>query len=119
MNRSLPFLCAPLAGGPVSNETLKQTHHELGWLKRLQIVDDAIQTMASYSEEWTFDARCRPSGGERWTPSAAPSRVRRLAPWRLCSGLARQQRCERPPLMGSGRRRDVLSDNVRVAGRYS
>ena len=50
-----------LMNGPVSNDTLKQTYDELGRLKKLQIVDDATQTTASYSEEWTFDARSRPT----------------------------------------------------------
>jgi hypothetical protein len=48
-----------LVNGPVSNDTLRQTYDELGRLKKLEIVDDATQTTASYSEEWTFDARSR------------------------------------------------------------
>jgi RHS repeat-associated protein len=48
--------------GPVSNDTLKQTYDELGRLKKIEIVDDATQTVASYSEERTFDARSRPTG---------------------------------------------------------
>jgi RHS repeat-associated protein len=50
-----------LVNGPMSDDTLKQTYDELGRLKKLEIVDDATQTAASYSEEWTFDARSRPT----------------------------------------------------------
>src|SRR5690606_30453276 len=35
------------------------TYDELGRLKKLEIVDDATQTTASYSEQYTFDARSR------------------------------------------------------------
>jgi RHS repeat-associated protein len=51
-----------LVNGPVSNDTLKHTYDELTRLKKLEIVDDATQTTASYSEEWTFDARSRVTG---------------------------------------------------------
>jgi len=51
-----------LVNGPVSNDTMKHTYDELGRLKKLEIVDDATQTAASYSEEWTFDARGRVTG---------------------------------------------------------
>jgi RHS repeat-associated protein len=51
-----------LVNGPVSNDTLKQTYDELGRLKKLEIVDDATQTAASYSEELTFDGRGRVTG---------------------------------------------------------
>jgi hypothetical protein len=45
--------------GPLSDDTLKYTYDELERLKRLEIVDDATHTAASYSEEWTLDARSR------------------------------------------------------------
>jgi YD repeat-containing protein len=48
-----------LINGPFSDDTQKHTYDELGRLKKLQIVDDATQTTASYSEEFTFDARSR------------------------------------------------------------
>lgn len=51
-----------LVNGPVSNDTLKFTYDELSRLKKLEIVDDATQTAASYSEEWAFDARSRVTG---------------------------------------------------------
>ncbi|MBX3203340.1 MAG: RHS repeat protein [Labilithrix sp.] len=50
-----------LVNGPLSNDTLKHTYDELGRLKKLEIVDDATQTVASYTEEYTFDARSRVS----------------------------------------------------------
>jgi RHS repeat-associated protein len=53
-----------LVNGPVSDDTLKQTYDELGRLKKLEIVDDATQTAASYSEEWTFDAQSRVTGDQ-------------------------------------------------------
>ena len=43
-----------LVNGPVSDDTLKQTYDEVGRFKKLEIVDDATQTVASYSEEWTL-----------------------------------------------------------------
>lgn len=48
-----------LINGPIADDTLKHTYDELGRLKKLEIVDDATQATASYSEEWTFDARGR------------------------------------------------------------
>ena len=51
-----------LVNGPLSNDTQKHTYDELGRLKKLEIVDDATQSVASYSEEFTFDARSRVSG---------------------------------------------------------
>ena len=47
--------------GPFSNDTLKHTYDELGRLKKLEIVDDATRSVASYAEEYTFDARSRVS----------------------------------------------------------
>jgi RHS repeat-associated protein len=51
-----------VVNGPFSNDTLKQTYDELGRLKKQEIVDDATQTTASYSEEWMFDPRSRVTG---------------------------------------------------------
>ncbi len=51
-----------LENGPLSNDTLKHTYDELGRLKKLEIVDDATQSTATYSEEYTFDARARVTG---------------------------------------------------------
>ncbi|MBX3210759.1 MAG: hypothetical protein KF850_01865 [Labilithrix sp.] len=48
-----------LVNGPLSNDTLKHTYDALGRLKKLEIVDDATQSVASYAEEYTFDARGR------------------------------------------------------------
>ncbi len=48
-----------LVNGPLTDDTQKLTYDELGRLKKLQIVDDATQSIASYSEEYTFDARSR------------------------------------------------------------
>lgn len=48
-----------LVDGPLTNDTLKHTYDELGRLKKLEIVDDATQTTASYSEEYVFDNRGR------------------------------------------------------------
>ena len=45
--------------GPLADDTQKHTYDSLGRLKKLEIVDDATQTTASYSEEYTFDARGR------------------------------------------------------------
>ena len=42
--------------GPLSNDTQKHSYDELGRLKKLEIVDDATGSVASYSEESTFDA---------------------------------------------------------------
>jgi len=50
-----------LVNGPLSNDTQKHTYDELGRLKKLEIVDDATQSVASYAEEYTFDARSRVS----------------------------------------------------------
>lgn len=50
-----------LVNGPLSNDSLKHTYDELGRLKKLEIVDDATQSVASYAEEYTFDARSRVS----------------------------------------------------------
>lgn len=51
-----------LINGPLSNDTQKHTYDALGRLKKLEIVDDATQSVSSYSEEYTFDARSRVSG---------------------------------------------------------
>lgn len=51
-----------LENGPLSNDTRKHSYDQLGRLKKLEIVDDATQTVASYSEEYTFDARARVTG---------------------------------------------------------
>ncbi|MBS2013202.1 MAG: hypothetical protein JST00_09960, partial [Deltaproteobacteria bacterium] len=48
-----------LENGPLTDDTLKRTYDELGRLKKLEIVDDATHTTATYSEERTFDARGR------------------------------------------------------------
>ncbi len=48
-----------LVNGPLSNDTLKHTYDQLGRLKKLQIVDDATQTVVSYSDDYTFDTRAR------------------------------------------------------------
>lgn len=50
-----------LVNGPFSDDTLKHTYDELGRLKKLEVVDDATQAIASYSEVFTFDARNRVS----------------------------------------------------------
>ena len=50
-----------LVNGPFADDTLKHTYDEIGRLKKLEIVDDATQSTASYSEEYTFDARGRVS----------------------------------------------------------
>ena len=51
-----------LVDGPLSNDTLKHTYDELGRLKKLEIVDDATQSVVSYSDQYTFDARARVTG---------------------------------------------------------
>ena len=51
-----------LVDGPFSNDTLKYSYDEVGRLKKLEIVDDATQSVASYAEEYTFDARSRVTG---------------------------------------------------------
>ncbi|MDB4944280.1 MAG: repeat protein [Labilithrix sp.] len=51
-----------LIDGPFANDTQKHTYDELGRLKKLEIVDDATHATASYSEEYTFDARARVTG---------------------------------------------------------
>jgi hypothetical protein len=51
-----------LVNGPLSNDTLKHTYDQLGRLKKQEIVDDATQSIASYSEEFTFDVRSRVTG---------------------------------------------------------
>jgi len=48
-----------LINGPLTDDTQKHTYDELGRLKKLQIVDDSTQTTASYTEEYSFDARSR------------------------------------------------------------
>lgn len=48
-----------LVNGPFADDTLKHTYDELGRLKKVEIVDDATQSTASYSEEYTFDSRGR------------------------------------------------------------
>ena len=48
-----------LINGPLSNDTLKHTYDQLGRLKKLEIVDDATQTVVSYSDDYTFDTRAR------------------------------------------------------------
>jgi len=47
--------------GPFTDDTLKHTYDELGRMKKLEIVDDATFSTASYSEDHTFDARGRVS----------------------------------------------------------
>lgn len=64
-----------LVNGPVSDDMLKHTYDELGRLKKLEIVDDATQTTASYSEEFTFDARSRVTGVQNNLGSTAYSFV--------------------------------------------
>ena len=51
-----------LENGPLADDTLKRTYDELGRLKKLEIVDDATRTTASFTEESTFDARARITG---------------------------------------------------------
>ena len=51
-----------LVNGPYADDTLKHTYDELGRVKKLEIVDDATQSTASYSEAYTFDARARVTG---------------------------------------------------------
>lgn len=51
-----------LINGPLADDTQKHTYDALGRLKKLEIVDDATQSTASYSEDLTFDARARVSG---------------------------------------------------------
>ena len=51
-----------LIDGPLDDDTQKHTYDELGRLSKLEIVDDATQTTASYSEEVSFDSRGRVSG---------------------------------------------------------
>jgi RHS repeat-associated protein len=48
--------------GPLTDDTLKHTYDEVGRLKKLEIVDDSTATTATYSEEYTFDARARVTG---------------------------------------------------------
>jgi RHS repeat-associated protein len=48
-----------LMNGPLTDDTQKHTYDQLGRLKKLEIVDDSTQTTASYSQEFTFDARSR------------------------------------------------------------
>ncbi len=50
-----------VVNGPFSNDSLKHAYDELGRLKKLEIVDDARQSVPSYSEEYTFDGRSRVS----------------------------------------------------------
>ncbi len=47
-----------LVNGPLADDTLSYTYDELGRLKKLEVTNDAV-TQASYSEEYTFDARGR------------------------------------------------------------
>jgi RHS repeat-associated protein len=51
-----------LINGPLTDDTKEHTYDELGRLKKLEIVDDATQSVASYSEEYTFDTRARVTG---------------------------------------------------------
>jgi YD repeat-containing protein len=48
-----------LVNGPLANDTQRHTYDELGRLKKLEIVSDASPTVASYAEEYAFDARGR------------------------------------------------------------
>ena len=48
-----------LVNGPLTDDTLKHTYDELGRLSKLEIVDDATHTTASWSEQYTFDSRSR------------------------------------------------------------
>lgn len=45
--------------GPFPDDTLKHTYDALGKLQKMEIVDDATRSVASYSEAYTFDARDR------------------------------------------------------------
>lgn len=45
--------------GPLTDDTLEHTYDQLGRLKKLEIVDDATHSTASWSEELTFDSRGR------------------------------------------------------------
>ena len=45
--------------GPFADDTLKYSYDELARLKKREIVDDATHSIASYSEEYVFDARSR------------------------------------------------------------
>ncbi|MFY0571296.1 RHS repeat-associated core domain-containing protein [Archangium lansingense] len=48
--------------GPFSDDSLKYTYDAVGRLKKLEVVDDATKTVASYSEDFTYDARARVTG---------------------------------------------------------
>jgi len=48
-----------LENGPLPDDTQKHTYDELGRPKKLELVDDATQTVVTYSEESTFDSRGR------------------------------------------------------------
>lgn len=45
--------------GPFTDDTIKYTYDELQRLQKREIVDDATFSVASYSEEYVFDARSR------------------------------------------------------------
>lgn len=47
-----------LVNGPLADDTQKRTYDELGRLKKLELLNDALGS-AHYSEEYTFDARGR------------------------------------------------------------
>lgn len=51
-----------LIDGPFTDDTQKHTYDELGRLKKLEVVDDATHSTATYSEEYTFGARSRTTG---------------------------------------------------------
>ncbi|OJH33718.1 RHS repeat-associated core domain-containing protein [Cystobacter ferrugineus] len=50
--------------GPLTDDSLKYTYDALGRMKRLEVVDDATKTVASYSEVFSYDARARVTGIE-------------------------------------------------------